>query len=147
MFLLYCLVKFTMVCSLKMFNRIKIGHKGKKSAFSRILIYIYYSFSHVGYRKQGYFCPCALNGRSRLLTGVHKKRSRTPLYGSKGYMLTVLLPEDEKLCMEEILMETVFAWLIILGGLYGFVLLICNLIVDGIKFKDFIKSRRKNHHD
>lgn len=69
------------------------------------------------------------------------------MYGSKGYMLTVLLPEDEKLCMEEILMETVFAWLIILGGLYGFVLLICNLIVDGIKFKDFIKSRRKNHHD
>jgi len=69
------------------------------------------------------------------------------LYGSKGYMLTVLLPEDEKLCMEEILMETVFAWLIILGGLYGFVLLICNLIVDGIKFKDFIKSRRKDRHD
>ena len=69
------------------------------------------------------------------------------MYGSKGYMLTVLLPEDEKLCMEEILMETVFAWLIILGGLYGLVLLICNLIVDGIKFKDFIKSRRKDRHD
>lgn len=44
-------------------------------------------------------------------------------------------------------METVFAWLIILGGLYGFVLLICNLIADGIKFKDFIKSRRKKQHD
>jgi hypothetical protein len=99
-----------------MFNRIKTGHKDRKSAFSRILIYIYYSFSHVGYRKQGYFCPCALKG-------------------------------DCSYWQEEKLMETVFAWLIILGGLYGFVLLICNLIVDGIKFKDFIKSRRKNHHD
>ena len=44
-------------------------------------------------------------------------------------------------------METVFVWMIILGALYGFGLLIGILIVDGIKFKDFIKSRRKNHHD
>ena len=69
------------------------------------------------------------------------------MYGSKGYMLTVLLPEDEKLCMEEILMETVFAWMIILGALYGFGLLIGNLIMGGIKLKDFIKGRRKDWHD
>jgi len=44
-------------------------------------------------------------------------------------------------------METVFAWIIILGALYGFVLLIGNLIMGGIKLKDFIKSRRKDRHE
>lgn len=41
-------------------------------------------------------------------------------------------------------MEKIFAWIIIIGALYGFALLICNLIVDGIKLKNFIKNRR--HH-
>ena len=44
-------------------------------------------------------------------------------------------------------METVFVWMIILGALYGFGLLIGNLIMGGIKLKDFIKGRRKDWHD
>ncbi len=39
-------------------------------------------------------------------------------------------------------MEKVFAWIIILGSAYGFGLLICNLVTDGIKLYYFIKSKR-----
>lgn len=39
-------------------------------------------------------------------------------------------------------MEKVIVWMIILGAVYGFVLLACNLVYAGIRLWDFLKDRK-----
>ncbi|WP_267901538.1 hypothetical protein [Caproicibacter fermentans] len=39
-------------------------------------------------------------------------------------------------------MDKIIMWALILGAIYGFILLVFNTIADGIKFIDYIKSRR-----
>lgn len=42
-------------------------------------------------------------------------------------------------------METVFAWMIILGSIYGLILLILNAVYVVMRLWNFIKSRRKRN--